>query len=526
MEQLHHKFVILGSGPGGIQLAYFLQQQGADYLVLDRASAPASSFTKFPRHRTLISNNKLFTGSDDAEFNMRHDWNSLLCDDDDFRLKNYDKKYFPCADSFVSYMTDFVGRYDINVRYSTNVVEIDRQGKHYILRDDNDTSISCEILIVATGVSKPNIPMIDGIELTENYVDMSLDLEEFENQRVLIIGKKNSAFETADHLVPSAALIHICSPSSIRMAWKTHYVGDLRAVNNNFLDTYQLKSQNAVLDADILSIAREGDQLRVTFKYQHAEDEVEEIVYDRVLCCAGFKFDASIFTAAAKPELAYMGKYPNITPGFESVNQPHMYFAGTLTHSLDYRKATSGFIHGFRYNSRALFKLLSERHLGIELPKQQIPADSEAIAQQMLNRVNRAGGLWQQPGFIADVAVRKDGEFLYIEELPREYIRNSIFEESDDLYVLTLEYGAPIMGDPFAVERIHRENVQEASASQFLHPVIRRYMNGVLVAKHEIIEDLEAKWVEPEHYAPLTAFFDEQIPIQRPVTRIEESTYS
>jgi hypothetical protein len=43
----------------------------------------------------------------------------------------------------------------------------------------------------------------------------------------------------------TAAVIHVAGPHSIRMAWRTHYVGHLRAVNNNFLDTYQLKSQNA-----------------------------------------------------------------------------------------------------------------------------------------------------------------------------------------------------------------------------------------------------------------------------------------
>ena len=46
--------------------------------------------------------------------------------------------------------------------------------------------------------------------------------------------------------------MHVAGPSPLRLAWKTHYVGHLRAVNNNFLDTYQLKSQNAVLDGSML----------------------------------------------------------------------------------------------------------------------------------------------------------------------------------------------------------------------------------------------------------------------------------
>ena len=118
------KFVIIGGGPGGIQLAYFLQQQKADYIVLERAEVPCSTFQVYPRHRTLISINKRFTGSNCPEFNMRHDWNSLLCHDDDFRLKNYDKKFFPHADNLVRYINDYVERYNINMQYSFDIVAI------------------------------------------------------------------------------------------------------------------------------------------------------------------------------------------------------------------------------------------------------------------------------------------------------------------------------------------------------------------------------------------------------------------
>jgi cation diffusion facilitator CzcD-associated flavoprotein CzcO len=52
-------------------------------------------------------------------------------------------------------------------------------------------------VIVATGVSKPYLPDIPGIELAERY-DTSVDPRDFVDQRVLIIGKGNSAFETAD----------------------------------------------------------------------------------------------------------------------------------------------------------------------------------------------------------------------------------------------------------------------------------------------------------------------------------------
>ena len=44
-------------------------------------------------------------------------------------------------------------------------------------------------------------------------------------------------------------------------------------------------------------------------------------------------------------------KYPKIDAAFESVEYENMFFTGTATHSLDFRKSSGGFIHGFRYTS-------------------------------------------------------------------------------------------------------------------------------------------------------------------------------
>ena len=40
--------------------------------------------------------------------------------------------------------------------------------------------------------------------------------------------------------------------------------------------------------------------------------------------------------------------------GYESTNVPGLYFAGTLSHGLDWKRAAGGFIHGFRYTAQAL----------------------------------------------------------------------------------------------------------------------------------------------------------------------------
>lgn len=110
----------------------------SDFVIFERAAVPGAFYEKFPRGRKLISINKVaaahavcscaqphhrtrmrslpflracalialpralspaqrFTAVDDAEFRMRHDWNSLLSDTDELKFGRYSKDYFPHA---------------------------------------------------------------------------------------------------------------------------------------------------------------------------------------------------------------------------------------------------------------------------------------------------------------------------------------------------------------------------------------------------------------------------------------------
>ena len=74
----HFGDLIVGAGPGGLQMGYLLQRAGRDYLILEAQDSAGAFFARYPRHRTLLSLNKRFNGFPEAEFNLRHDWNSLL----------------------------------------------------------------------------------------------------------------------------------------------------------------------------------------------------------------------------------------------------------------------------------------------------------------------------------------------------------------------------------------------------------------------------------------------------------------
>jgi cation diffusion facilitator CzcD-associated flavoprotein CzcO len=514
-SKTEYEYLIIGAGPAGLQLGYFLQKANRNYLILEAGDSAATFFQQYPRRRRLISINKVHTGYNDPEINLRWDWNSLLSDDDQLLFKHYSQKYFPATDDLVKYLNDFAEHHQLNIQYNARAKRVAKADR-FTVTDEQDRTYSSQRLIVATGVSKPYLPEIPGIELAENYIDISIDPQDYVNQRVLILGKGNSAFETADILIETASVIHVASPHPITLAWKTHFVGHLRALNNNFLDTYQLKCQNAILDATIQRVQRRPDgKYIVSVSYTHANGEQEDLIYDRVLACTGFRFDSSIFDESCRPKTVIYDRFPQQTSEWESVNVKDLYFAGTLMQMRDFKKTSSGFIHGFRYNLLALHRIFESKYHGKAWKQKAIQATPESIVEAVIKRINQSSALWQQFGFLCDVIAASSGtinEVGYYEEVPIDYLQDGKLGQFDHYYTITLEFGQ-IKGDPFNIVR--NPNPRQADQSTFLHPVVRHYRGSTLIRELHLLEDLDAEWFKQEaHIEPLLEFFRQTTSIE------------
>jgi len=490
----HTDYLIIGAGPAGLQLAYLLQKAGSNYIVLEAASTPGSFFEKFPRHRTLISINKTRTGFPPGEeVCLRYDWNSLISDEQaEMSFGRYTQKYFPNADYYVRYLQDFAEHYSLNISYNTRVDTVSKDDLFYV-RDTNGKTWTSPCLIVATGTHLPYIPNVPGIELAEHYTEFTLDEDYYKDKRVLILGKGNSAFEMADYLTETAQTIHICSPQSVEFAWKTHYIANLRAINTNFIDTYVLKQQNSILDADIDLIERDGDEYLVHLTFTHAGGQRGILAYDRVLSCTGFRFDDSIFDDSSRPEMVIRNKLPAMTSEWESTNVKNLFFAGAIMQMRDFHKTNSNVVHGFRNNVKVLSGMLISRFEGQPLPCEKLPIDSQVLTDHIIERVSVSAALFLQPGFLCDVLVINDmaSEAQYYEGLPIDFVHDSFLGKHSHYYVITLEYGE-IEGDLFRVER--DPDPQNSFSDAYIHPIIRRYSGSVTLCEHHIPDNLENDW--------------------------------
>ncbi len=202
-----HKYCIVGAGPGGLQLGHFMLTAGRDYMVFERNARAGSFFEKFPIHRKLISLNKRNTGRDNPEFNLRHDWNSLLGNPDCMPVTNRTTERFPHADTLVEYLRDFAQPQETagRIQYGAEVQNIARStdgvGFTMDVRDaapHRDRSVNCDVLIMANGLWTVNKPTIDGAELMTGYETLPSTGESMEAKSVAIFGMGNSAFEVAN----------------------------------------------------------------------------------------------------------------------------------------------------------------------------------------------------------------------------------------------------------------------------------------------------------------------------------------
>ena len=197
---------------------------------------------------------------------------------------------------------------------------------------------------------------------------------------------------------------------------------------------------------------------------------------------------------------------------------------GVATHSLDFRKSAGGFIHGFRYTVRALSRYLEWRNHGVPWP--YFTGHIKDLMNHIIRRLNEASDIYQMFSHLVDViAFRGDDQFEYFEAVGMGMLPE--FEEHTGRpftrgIIINLEYGKNFSGataDPFKEDRATGE-AQEAHTSNFLHPVLYYYDDGMPPLKdkftlgrpariHHMVEDFLTEWTAPlTHIMPLRWFLE------------------
>lgn len=411
--------VIVGSGPGGLQMSYSLGRLGIEHALLSADERPAGMFQRFPFFQRLISWTKPYAPAERGTREYeRYDWNSMLAEEPGHRALVADfmdgTSYFPSRAEMERGLVAFAERAAIRVRYGCRWEATARDADGFTVQT-SEGEYRCRVLVVAVGMTEPWKPDIPGLDEVPHYVDTE-EAKAYAGLRVFIVGKRNSGFELADGLLPWARQLILASPRPARLSVVTHSTSGARARYLQPYEDFILAGGTFVVDAAIDRVERTEGGWRVFAK---ATTRTGDMVFDvdRVIAATGFSTPLGDL-----PDLGvatfYQGRLPAQTAFWESASVPGIFFAGSITQGAiglkKYgRPSSSAAVHGFRYNARVLARHLAETRFGQPTRRPTLP--SEQVVPFLLAEATRGPELWHQESYLCRV-VAFDGERGIVDE--------------------------------------------------------------------------------------------------------------
>jgi len=409
--------VIVGSGPGAIQVAYTLSRLGVPHAVLSEDEKPGGMFQRFPLFQRLITWTKPYSPNERGTRAYEwHDWNSLIGDEPAHRAIVPELmdgvSYFPSRPEMERGLAEFVRRGEVRIRYGCRWEATRREENGFTLVT-TDGEYRCQAAVFAVGMTEPWAPAIPGLDQVPHYVDTK-PAREYANKRVFVMGKRNSGFELADGLLPWAKQLILGSPRPARISVLVHSTASARA---RYLQPYE----DAILGGGVIILDMAIEQVerlstggwRVHGKgTTTAGDLVIDV--DEIIAATGFATPMRDLKEIGVATF-YQNRLPSQTPFWESVSVPGIFFAGSITQgSIGLKKygipSNSAAVHGFRYNARVLARHIASTRFGAELPRPRI--EPERVVDYLLDEATHAGELWNQQAYLARVLTLDPAEGL------------------------------------------------------------------------------------------------------------------
>ena len=409
-----YPLVVVGSGPGAMQLTYCLGQLGIEHAVISADDAPGGMFRRWPIFQRMLSWTKPFANHEKAtRAYERYDWNSLLSDDEQLRAimptVMDGTSYFPSRPEMEKGLATFAQRAGLRIRHGVRWESTRADGKDFVLTTSDGDYIAPAV-VFAVGIAEPWRPNVLALDGVQQYGELR-PAETYADRRIFIVGKQNSGFEIATGLLPWARQIVLASPSPTRLSVDTRSLVGVRARYVQPYEDWALAGGVVILDASIESVEKTAATYRVHTK---SPTDGSALVFevDDVIAATGF-----VAPLRDLPQLGVsvfgQSRLPAQTPYWESATLPGVYFAGTLMQaSLGLKRhgipSNSGAVQGYRYNARVLARHLAEARFRVTLESPVVQASE--VVSLLLAEVTSGPEVWHQRSYLARVvSITGDG---------------------------------------------------------------------------------------------------------------------
>jgi thioredoxin reductase len=410
--------VVVGSGPGGLQLSYFLKHRGIEHAVISKDEAPGGMFQRFPIFDRLISWTKLHAPVErgDREYEW-FDWNSLLvaAPTDFVGVADFmdGKSEFPARHEMEKALAGFAERNDIQVRYGCTweSTKRDEANKEFVVVT-SDGEYRCEVAVFAVGMTEPWKPDVDGIEHVPHYMAIKPP-EEYTNKRIYLMGKGASAFEIADGLLHVVQSLTLSSPHAAKASVVVRSLAGVRARYMQPMEDDAVGGRTVTLmnaSTDRIEKTSTGFRVHVSGTEERWSYKLE---FDEVISATGVSVPLGDLGTIGVESFNRGGQLPAQRHFWESPGVSGIYFGGSITQGANGLRKRSGVgaVHGFRYNMRILASHIAQHHFGGDSDARPMRGDD--VQSHLLHELSHAPELWNQRMYLGSVVtVAENGEVM------------------------------------------------------------------------------------------------------------------
>lgn len=294
----HYNIIIIGAGPSGLSAATRAAEQGADYLLLEAASAPANTIRHYQRRKLVMAEPRALPLRSPLPFsaslreNVLETWEKIIAD------------------------------YKINIRYNTKVSGISRTAKHLEIQLEDGESFTADNVILAIGVQgnlrKLEIPGGDVPEV-QYHLD---DPDAYQNETIVVVGGGDTGVENA---------LALTGRNQVMILNRAEDFSNLKDSNLNHLTEARQKGAiDWLLQTKPQSIERNSSGDFPITLFASTPNGIERIPCHRIIARLGAlpsrpvleNFGVAFPTADA-------GALPMLSASYES-NVPGLYIIGAL----------------------------------------------------------------------------------------------------------------------------------------------------------------------------------------------------
>ncbi|MBS1545509.1 MAG: NAD(P)/FAD-dependent oxidoreductase [Bacteroidetes bacterium] len=167
--------IVIGGGQSGLAIAYYLRRSGLTYVILDNQRESGGAWLHGWKSLRLFSPAQ---------------WSSLPG-----MIMTGGSDYYPSRNVTIEYLKSYEERYGLQVRRPVQVESV-RKGQGEFILQTSDGTYYARSVVSATGTfANPYMPVFEGMDVFKGRILHSSQYyspEEFEGQRVAIVGEGNS----------------------------------------------------------------------------------------------------------------------------------------------------------------------------------------------------------------------------------------------------------------------------------------------------------------------------------------------